>query len=231
MSKLRYFVVSLFVLCASVTPCYAVLVDGPYSDSVSFISDLEANKDIILPKFDTQGGTFTLTSVLVEFFHSGSADILADNDDPIKSSNANARIIRTWSVSGPDVSTFGNKTELSPVELLSADNGDGGTFDATSPDGIDFGSLSFTDISIGTFTPNISLYAEDGGGTVTFSVDVLTMVNDLQFAATDQYQLEVSNADLTVTAEVTYCYIPEPATIMLLGIGSLGLFTRKKLVR
>ena len=200
--------------------------------SVSFSSDLEADKTITLPSFDTLGGTRTLTDVLVEFFFSGSCDIGVDSDDGDEEFDVNARIIRTWSGTGPDIfPAFGTKTYTPvPVVHLGMDDGDGGTLDLSAPDGTNFGGVAFAMEAGTSHNPTESYYDTAGPGTVDFTIDVQTIVNDFQSSPDmpDAYQLDVQNPLLAVYAKVTYTYTPEPATMAMLSLGALGLVARRR---
>lgn len=214
------------------------------SDSVSFTSDLEPNKTITLNSFDTTdttgcppGGWRELNTVTVTVTYDGSAGIIADNDDPLKSGTVNARIIRTWSMSGPGaLAGFGTKMVTTTGLLLQADDGDLSVFDPSPPDGKDFGALSFAgEPAAGSpYTPTKSAYETAGAGTVDFVVDVATMVNDLQWDVTpDAWQMEVQNPVLTVMVDLDYDWtcVPEPATLSLLALGGLALIRRRSRIR
>jgi len=196
--------------------------------SVSFTSDQEPAQSIVLDSFDTTLGT--LTEVKIELFHSGSVSTRADNDDPFNPADVRARMIRTWTLTGPDIIGGGTYTILSGTVTLAVDNGDGGIVDPTAPDGVDFGLLSYTDLPAGTHYPaNLALYETVGPGTVSLDVTPVLMTNDLQWVsnAPDTWQMEVQNPLLEVTARVTYTYVPEPVTAGMLALGSLLLRRRR----
>lgn len=206
-----------------------------YMGDVTFQSDLENPKDIVLPKFDTMGGTRTLLSVDVLVNHSGRVQMRADNDDPFQGAEVRARMIRQWMAMGPGMFTAGGATTPTQFVQLAADDGDGGDnnlFDASGPDGHDFGVISYGPIKEGPFNPMASLYAIDGAGTVTFTITPVLMVNDLQFAdppgPPDAWQLEVLNPRMTVKVKVFYNYIPEPATAGLVGLAGLALVRSRR---
>lgn len=200
-----------------------------YCDTASFTSDTELDIVLSLPSFNTSGG-LTLNSVTVDIFHNGSANIRGDNDDDFNECDVNARMIRTWTATGPDVFQLGNETVTSAVINLGVDNGDDGVFDDTPPDGTDFGGPLSYDLLSGSHDPAKGLYETVGPGTVDFVIDVLTMVNDQQFIgpSPDQWQLEVQNPILDVEVCVTYDYIPEPATLSLLVFGGLALLRKRR---
>ncbi len=202
-----------------------------YCDSVVFTSDTQADQSIVLPAFDTAGGTLTLTGVSVSVTHDGSCDIRGDNDDPFKTADVQARIIRQAMVIGPGVSAFASKTITSDVEHLLADDGDLTVFDPTPPDGHDFGLLTYVDEpAFGSpFSPSPALYADVGTVTFTVGNGQLLMVNDQQFIGTapDSWQLEVENPLFEIEVCVEYTYIPEPASLSLLSLAGLALLRRR----
>lgn len=225
----RSILLGLIAVCAS----NALAAIEVYSGSVSFTSDAEPPKFINLASFNTMGGIRTLNSVLVEISHSGSVDIRGDNDDDFKTAVVNARMIRQNTTTGPGVFGFGNKTILGPNVSLAVDDGDDGVFDASPPDGVNFGTLNFPfEAVLGSpASPANALYATPAPNIVTFTVTPSLMVNDQQFSgpAPDQWQLEVQNPLMTVQVKVTYDYVPEPATLSLLGLG--GLFLARRIRR
>jgi hypothetical protein len=201
-----------------------------WSNQVSFISDAEPAGSVSIPQFDTLGGTRSLNSISITYCFKGSADIAADNDDPFKAGSANGRIIRTFTATGPGGAFgFGTKTIITAAVALAADNGDGaGSFDSTGPDGVVFPTLAFPyEVAM---VGGAALGPYLGAGSVNFSVTPSVMVNDLQFSATDQYQTQVSNPDLTVQIKVDYDYtiVPAPGALALMGMGGLVAGRRRR---
>jgi hypothetical protein len=200
-----------------------------YCDEITFTSDLEDPGTISLPTFDTTGGDF-LTSVTVDVSFWGSAEPKADNDDEFQGTTVRARVIRNFSANGPGVASFGANTVNSPFIDLAADDGDGDVFDATPPDGHDFGVLGFNELLAGSYSPAVGPYETAGPGDVDFTVSPALMVNDLQFdpVAPDAWQLEVQDPTMTVKICVTYDYVPEPAGLSLLSLGALALLRKRR---
>ena len=227
MSKGKIVYAACVVLAAN--SGFAAADSVKFMGDVNFQSDLQANMQINLPSFDTQGGTLVLTDVMVEFIHSGSVDIAGDNDDNFQGTMANGRLVRSWTGSGPGGAFgFGNRTETTPFFNLAPNDGDGGntaSFDPTAPDGFGPVNLAYGPETTQIVFPPEAAYATPGPGNVIFDIDVLLMVNDNQFVPTapDAWQLEVENPLLNVKVSVTYEYTPEPATLAMMAFGLLGL--------
>lgn len=202
-----------------------------YCNSVSFTSDLEDPKDLLLPSFDDNGGLHDLLSVTVDVYHTGSAQPAGDNDDPYQGAIVRARVIRQFSAAGPNVFSVGGNTVNSDFITLDPDDGDLDVFDSTPPDGHDFGILGYADMLAGSYAPDMSLY--EGPGDVAFSITPMLMVNDLQFedppGTPDSWQLQVEFPILEVEVCVTYEYeiVPEPASLALLALGGLLVLRRR----
>ena len=96
--------VSVTAVCMACASASAYSMVNTYA--VSFVSDGEPPKIMTVETFDTQGGTRHLQAVEVELFHSGHFEAKVWNDDPIKSAEVKARLIRQWALSGPDIVLF-----------------------------------------------------------------------------------------------------------------------------
>jgi len=215
-----------------VSPAFADYHEGPFMEFLTFTSDADPNAitGMALPQFNMPG--MTLTGVSVSVLHSGSADIAGDNDDPFKTCDVDARIVRQFSVTGTEDAgffAFGSKTIFSPVANLLQDNGDLGLFDPTAPDGVAFGLLSYAnEFALGSpYARPLLPYI--GAGLMHFTVGSLLIVNDQQFVgpAPDAWQLQVENPLLTVKMAVMYTYTPEPTALSLLATGALLLLRRR----
>ena len=222
----------LLLVGMAVSPALADFTAGPYTASLTFTSDGDPNvvTGLAVSRFNMPG--MTLTGVSVSVLHSGSATIMGDNDDPFKTCNVEARIVRQFGVTGTEDATFsafGTKTITSSPVLLAVDNGDLALFDPNGPDGVNFGSLNYLNqAAIGSpYARPLAPYI--GAGLMHFTVGSLLIVNDQVFIgpAPDAWQLQVEDPLLTVVLAVTYTYTPEPTSLSLLATGLLALVRRR----
>jgi hypothetical protein len=226
---MRKILAMLVVACAATAMADTMTV---MSNTATFSTDQAADQVISAPKFDTLGGTRVLNFITIELFHSGSADIAGDNDDVDDAASGQARLIRQADVTGITDGTYSrsaSENALSPITAFAADDGDLGVFDSSAPDGASFPGLSFADVSEGTdLRLPSALY--QGVGTVDFNVDTITIAQDFTFQGQnpDAFQIEVENPLQEVYVKLTYDYtvVPEPASLMLLGLSVLVLRRR-----
>jgi hypothetical protein len=203
--------------------------------SAHFTSDLENDIILTFDTFDNAGGTITLDNVRIDISHAGGAILRADNDDDFKEADVNGRIVRTWSLSAPDAFAIGNETVTTPVVHLGLNDGDGGdtnNFDATGPDGTDFGNVTYGPLALAPIFPNEAFYETNGPGSLDMTADVLFMINDLQFVVPpDVWQLEVQDPFLDIDVTLTYFFsvIPVPPALWLgaVGLGVAGWIRRR----
>ena len=226
-------VVGLLACSAVTTNADSYMVSG----STSFQSALQSPAVVSVPKFDDLGGTRELTSVLVEFCHTGSVDLQGDNDDPFDHGEqllVQGQLIRSWSVSGPaGLNSGATKIVNTALVPLAPDDGDGGNndvFDSSAGDGHNFGLVGYSTLMLSHPGQPLGDYSGAGTADFTFSPDVISQ--DLNFSpyVPDSWQLQVENPILNLEAKVTYNYrlVPEPSTLSFAGIGALALIPLRR---
>ena len=219
-------VVSL-ALCGMATAAQTI-------QSETFSGTPNLTRTFTFDEFDDLGGTLTLLSiqVLVDLEVAGGSLIL-DNDGEGAASGA-FEFGAKGDISSSDVSLLDAAflPVTAEVEALTTgafaldpNIGDGaGDFDPTGPDGmqIDGGIVAVGDDG---FIASALFAQYTGLGTFDVDVDVVQWseyggVSGIEYAVTP----------VTAGGEVTviYNFIPEPATMSLLGIGALALIRRRR---
>lgn len=225
---MRKFLAMLAIACGTSAMAASMTVQ---STVASFTTDQAADIVISAPQFDTQGGLRVLNFVTVELCHTGSADISGDNDDVDDAATGIARLLRGADVTGiTDAGYAATASEVaqSAPTAFAFDDGDLANFDSSAPDGASFPGLSFTNVSEGSQIRLPAPYV--GAGNVDFNVDVTLISQDFTFVGQnpDAFQIEVENPQYDVFLKVTYDYtlIPEPTSLLLIGLGALALRRR-----
>ena len=219
---MRYLRMMVSVVALGIGVISAAAATISDTNSVSFVSSANPAKKLLLDSFDTSLGI--LTEVKIEFWSSSQVLAMVDNDDPYSTAQAQAKMTRQWSATGPDVTTGDLVVITTPIADLAADDGDGIAFDLNPPDGYDFGAVSYTDQAAGVFYPlPLSLYETVGPDKVSFNVTPTVMINELYFVgdAPDAWRQDLQDPSMTITAKVTYTYIPEPMSLLMMGLGGV----------
>jgi len=176
------------------------------------------SQNLSFQQFDESGG-LTLTGVTLELL-SGSiqAHVEAENDSNIPGSMG-INIFCSLDVNGPNVSTAALISDsVGPVSVSASD----GVF-RSGLDYHDFGVISGSIASSSNSATNLAPWI----GTGTVVVNVQGSGGFSVFGVTDSVTwVEDFGADGIV--RVTYEYIPEPATMTLLGLGCMILFRKRK---
>ena len=226
-----YITVAVCLLLACAASAATITQTETYSGTPNL------SRTFTFDEFDDLGGTLTLVSieVLVELNIDGGKLILDnDGDDP---ASGTYEFGAKSDISSTDVSLLkvvGPPTEPVVAELssltsgafsLAAQTGDGtNDFDPTPPDGmqIDGGPLSDSDAGF-IATSLHSQYI----GTSTYDIDLEVLQwSDFGGVSGIEWAVTPVSADGEVT--VIYNYVPEPASMSLLGLGGLALIRRRK---
>ncbi len=189
-------------------------------------------------EFDSILGTLTSIEIIFDL----SIDngwLIVDNDDSVQ---ADVTIVlgAVAAISSTDVRLTNASWQpvvdilvasTTAVVTLAAEIGDGpGIVDANGPDGTTLNGEPDSDLDNGLIR---GAYFVDYIGTGTFEIDVDVTdiaewgsppnVEDLSSA------VDILSAGSSVTVNYTYTPIPEPATMALLGLGSIALIRKRRL--
>ena len=205
---------------------------GIVVETVSFAFPLSpGSQPLSIPKFDTLGGTRTLTQVDLQILGSISAQVTAENDSAIPG-NMGVDLIGLLkaSIPGPLSTTAGILQSAGPVSVTGTDGVSG-----SGPDFIDFGLVSGAG-SNSTFT-NAGLAAYIGPG---FLAGTASGNGGFSVSGVTSSTIKLSGFQALGDVSVTYTYtdnqgvVPEPASVVIwsvLGLSVVGASWVRRRVR
>lgn len=215
MKKKIFWLMTIGVMTmASVSSAYV----ETHSASIA-TSPTDWTSSITIPKFDPVKGV--LQSIQFDIVGNVEGSAGFENFGP-SAATVNIDLQAILRLKRPDNSNIW-VTVVSDGGAASVDSFDGNVdFDGAS--GITFNSLSGTLTESTTTASASDLALFTGTGNIVLPV---TAIGSVAYAGVSNIALFASSS-AGAAIDVTYNYIPEPASMMLLGMGGLGLLARRK---
>jgi hypothetical protein len=228
----------LVTICAVVTVLMMTVSASAtvvsYTDSISGLFNLVADRDLVVSQFNSSLGT--LNSVSITVSTALQATLGAENTNPSSPASGTAAFnVYTYFRSDPTQYTQASVTlsfDSSTVSMAGYTDAKKYVLHLTKYDGTtDYAGTSGT--TVATFTPsdsevlfyNSGLASFIGTGGLTFGL-VSNAYTVLQTPGNFSTSMSTTG-QAGVTVNYDYTPIPEPATMVLLGLGALSLIRRK----
>lgn len=230
---------------AGFAPLLANAATVTFSDSTAVTEGgvLSGANLLNLAQFDPSLGTLTKVEIEVSL-SLPSLDLVVDNDTDQASTVTTNFGTLGGTLFSSTASTFDGTDTLAGSNFNVATQSSSFTVQATADDptdvfnndlGIDNGSFTTTPVNVGQLTLreiNSFVWAQyTGTGTVDFdlAVDFVTDMNVNTGGGTGEVRFQGVIPTAVFSASVTYTYIPEPSSAVLLGcLGVLGLLRRRR---
>ena len=202
---------------------------------IPFSGTPNLNQALTFDKFDTLGGTRTLTSVEVKFtLNSHNGQLILDNDGALPAAGT-FEFGSNGGISSTDVPLVNGIFQPVTANLAAVHSGPfnlagdpapiSGDFNPAAPDGMQYNGGNESDSDSGFIAPSVFASYIGAGG--TFDIDV-AVIQWQDFGGVSGIEYAVTPVDVDGSVEVIYTYIPEPVTLSFMSIGGLALLKRRK---
>lgn len=227
-------VVSFLIVAVPATFGYTISQTQLFNGIPNFSGSLTFNQ------FDNHGGIWTLQSIQVSLtLQASGGQLILDNESSLPASGT-FQFGAKGNITSTDVALLNSTFQPVPGEVsaiysqafsLAANTGDGiGDYDPSPPDGLLYIGGTVNDSESDYVISNKVVW--DAGtkgfiGTGTYSINYLVH-QWLDLSSTDGVEFAIAPVTASGFATVVYTYevIPEPATLLLFGLG--GLVLRRK---
>ena len=205
-------------------PASGALVDGPHSVAYNATTVPDAGTIVQLPQFD-EATLGTLLSITLELDATAFAGTITWDNESAIPTDVTLGIGAQVTAAAPSSLTLvatplqtGNKDGVDPDNDAVAD------FIGTDSFSVTGGTGNDTDTDVLTNHADFAPYI----GVGLFDVDISSIVKTMILTSGGSGEDQHTAGQASGTVKVTYTYLPEPATLALMGLGLASVVTMKR---